>query len=274
MSSTEQPNFILIDGSYFIFYRFYAILNWFKLAKKEQTIDKENPPCDNEEFMSKFIKTFQTKILDIPKKLNITNPIILVGKDCPRKTIWRMKHLQTYKANRVYDDTFLGGPFFAKAYNDNLFQKGGAKTILSYPQLEADDCLAIVTKNIVSKYPKANIYIITSDMDYLQLARDNVHIYDLKFKKLTEKKSSFNDPQKDLFVKILTGDKSDNISGVFKKCGPKTACKYYDDKELFKTKLENVEGAMERYLLNKKMIDFNEIPENLIKEFKTTYDIL
>ena len=40
------------------------------------------------------------------------------------------------------------------------------------------------------------------------------------------------------------------------------------------TKLENVEGAMERYLLNKKMIDFNEIPENLIKEFKTTYDIL
>ena len=38
MSSTEQPNFILIDGSYFIFYRFYAILNWFKLAKKEQTI--------------------------------------------------------------------------------------------------------------------------------------------------------------------------------------------------------------------------------------------
>jgi 5'-3' exonuclease len=110
-------------------------------------------------------------------------------------------------------------------------------------------------------------------MDYLQLARHNVHIYDLKFKKLTEKKSSFNDPEKDLFVKILTGDKSDNISGVFKKCGPKTACKYYADKELFKTKLENIEGAMERYLLNRKMIDFNEIPENLIKEFKTKYDL-
>ena len=57
-----------------------------------------------------------------------------------------MKHLQTYKANRVYDDTFLGGPFFAKAYNDNLFQKGGATTIFSYPQLEADDCLAIRNK--------------------------------------------------------------------------------------------------------------------------------
>ena len=274
MSSSEKPNFILIDASYFIFFRFYAILSWFKLAKKDQPIDKENPPCDNEEFMAKYIKTFQTKIQNIPKKLKIKNPIILVGKDCPRETIWRMKHLQTYKANRVYDDSFLGGPFFAKAYNDNLFQKGGATTIFSYPQLEADDCLAILTKNIISKYPEANIYIITSDMDYLQLAQPNVHIYDLKFKKLTERKSSFNDPEKDLFVKILTGDKSDNISGVFKKCGPKTACKYYEDKELFKTKLEKVEGAMERYLLNKKMIDFNEIPENLIKEFKTKYDIL
>ena len=274
MSSSEKPNFILIDGSYFIFFRFYAILSWFKLAKKEQPIDKENPPCDNEEFMAKYIKTFQTKIQNIPKKLNIKNPIILVGKDCPRETIWRMKHLQTYKANRVYDDSFLGGPFFAKAYNDNLFQKGGATTVFSYPQLEADDCLAILTKNIISKYPEANIYIITSDMDYLQLAQPNVHIYDLKFKKLTERKSSFNDPEKDLFVKILTGDKSDNISGVFKKCGPKTACKYYDDKELFKTKLEKEEGAMERYLLNKKIIDFNEIPENLIQEFKKSYNIL
>ena len=191
MSSSEKPNFILIDGSYFIFFRFYAILSWFKLAKKDQTIDKENPPCDNEEFMAKFIKTFKSKMTDIPKKLKIKNPIVLVGKDCPRKTIWRMKHLQTYKANRVYDDSFLGGPFFAKTYNDNLFQKGGATTIFSYPQLEADDCLAILTKNIVSKYPAANIYIITSDMDYLQLAQPNVHLYDLKFKKTYRKKVQF-----------------------------------------------------------------------------------
>jgi 5'-3' exonuclease len=247
MSSNEQPNFILIDGSYFIFFRFYAILNWFKLAKKDQILDKEHPPCNNEEFMSKFIKTFQSKMTDIPKKLKIQNPIVLVGKDCPRQEIWRMKHLQTYKANRVYDDSFLGGPFFKKAYDDKLFIKGGAETIFQYPQLEADDCLAIITKNILEKYPQANIYIITSDMDYLQLAQPNVQLFDLKFKKLTERKSSFNDSEKDLFVKILTGDKSDNISGVFKKCGPKTACKYYADKELFKTKLEKVEGAMERY---------------------------
>tara|TARA_Y100000591_G_scaffold332196_3_gene368627 strand:+ start:1048 stop:1881 length:834 start_codon:yes stop_codon:yes gene_type:complete len=274
----NQPNFILIDGSYFIFYRYFAILNWFKLAKKDQIIDKNNPPEENKEFMDKFVKTFQTKLTEIPKKLKIkkssSEPIILVGRDCPREDIWRMNLLNTYKANRVYDDTFLGGPFFKKAYSEQLFQKGGAKTIFRHPKLEADDCLAILTKNILSKYPKANIYIITSDMDYLQLAQPNVLLYDLKFKKLTERKSSFNDPKKDLFVKILTGDKSDNIQGVFKKCGPKTACKYFDNEELFKKKLEQQEGALERYKLNQKIIDFNMIPKNLIDEFKSLYNIL
>jgi len=66
----------------------------------------------------------------------------------------------------------------------------------------------------------------------------------------------------------LTGDKSDNIEGIFKKCDPKTACKYYDDKELFHKKLET-EGTMERYLLNKKLIDFDEIPNDLVQSFKS-----
>lgn len=270
----NEPQFILIDGSYFIFFRYYAILNWFKLAKKDQKLDKENPPEKNKDFIDKFIKTFDQKIKDIPRKLKINNSIILVARDCPREKIWRIKFLSTYKANRVYDDTFLGGPFFKMAYHNDLFIKAGAKRLFSFPTLEADDCLAILTKNILEKYPKSNINIITSDMDYLQLACENVKLYDLKFKKLTERKSSFNNAEKDLFIKILTGDKSDNIPGVFKKCGPKTACKYFENKELFKKKLKETKGALEKYNLNKKIIDFNEIPKNLIDEFKLAYNIL
>ena len=104
-------------------------------------------------------------------------------------------------------------------------------------------------------------------MDYLQLASDNVHLYNLKFKKLTESKSSFNDSKKDLFCKILTGDKSDNIPGVFKKCGIKTASKYWDNKEEWNKKLqdENIRATFER---NRQIIDFNYIPEDLVNEFK------
>ena len=265
-------NFIFIDGSYFVFYRYYALINWFKLARKDEKMDKENPPIENLEFVDKFKKTFISKMKEIPKKLKIENPIIIVGRDCPRATIWRMKYLSSYKGNREYSD-FLGGPFFKLAYEDDLFIKGGANKILKYPELEADDCLAILTKKIKKTFPDGKITIITSDMDYLQLACENVKLYDLKFKKLTERKSSYNNAEKDLFVKILTGDKSDNITGVFKKCGPKTACKYFDDKELFNKKLENEEGAMERYLLNKKLIDFNEIPEELVNNFMNHYEL-
>jgi 5'-3' exonuclease len=259
-------SFILIDGSYCIFYRFHALMNWFKLAKKEHL---ENP-TENKEFVDKYTKTFVSKLKEIPDKLKIKDPIIIVGKDCPRDTIWRMKHFPTYKGGRVNNTSI--GYFFKLVYESELFKKGGASKIIKYPTLEADDCIAIMSKKIQQTFPDANITIITSDMDYLQLANDNIHIYDLQFRKLTDKKSSYNCAEKDLFVKILTGDKSDNIKGVFKGCGPKTACKYYDNRELFNQKLEDTE-AMERYLLNKKLIDFNEIPEELVKNFLETYNI-
>ena len=124
-----SQSFLLIDGSYFIFYRYYALINWFKLARKEQILNKENPPIENMEFLEKFKKTFNDKMIEIKKKLKIENPIIIVGRDCPRATIWRMKYLSSYKGNREYSD-FLGGPFFKLVYEEELFIKGGANKIL------------------------------------------------------------------------------------------------------------------------------------------------
>ena len=267
-------NFILIDGSYYIFYRYHALCTWWKLAKHE---DETDIPYENERFIEKYKDTFVKKIHEIEKKLKIKDATIYVGKDCPRKNIWRNKNIEDYKGGRVNCDYMK--LLFDIAYNNNdplktnLFLKAGCKKVIEESNVEADDIIALTSKHILSKYPDAKIWIITSDMDYLQLACENVELYDLKFKKLTERKSSYNDAKKDLFVKILTGDKSDNIKGVFKKCGPKTACKYFDNKELFDKKLQDVEGAMERYLLNKKLIDFNEIPEELVNKFMDYYEL-
>ena len=98
---------------------------------------------------------------EIPKKLKIKDAIVLVCRDCPRENIWRMKHMSSYKANRVYDDSFMGGPFFKMAYKEELFIKGGAKMMFKYPKLEADDCAAILTirhskKISTSKYKNYN----------------------------------------------------------------------------------------------------------------------
>lgn len=265
-----MPNFLLIDGSYYCFYRYFAIEQWFRLAKKDEKMDD---PFQNALFVEKFRKTFVDKIGETTKKLKIENPIIMVGKDCPRQKIWRMALFPEYKNNRAKDDGFMGGPFFKMAYEDNLFEKAGAKLRLSHPGLEADDCIAITVKHILRKYDDAKIWIIASDMDYLQLASDKVKIFNLKYKDITESKNCFKDAEKDLFCKIVSGDKSDCIPSVFKKCGIKTAEKFWNDKDKFNKKLEEDIDAMEQYHLNKIIIDFDNIPYNLVMEFKEKYGL-
>ena len=269
-NTNPNPTFILIDGSYFCFYRYYSLLNWWKNAYPEE-IDVLQNPYQNEKFVDKFKKIFIDNIQKIPKNLKLDKtitPIIIVGKDCKRANIWRNQLFPNYKANRLHNDGFMGGPFFKMVYEDNLFIEGGAQTILQHPKLEADDCIAISVKYLLNTYSTCNIYIITSDKDYLQLAEERVQIYDLTFKKLTEQKSSTGDPNCDLFCKILTGDPSDNISSVFPRCGPKTAIKYFQNKNLLTKKLQESTIFQTAYELNSKIIDFNNIPDELVQEFQ------
>jgi 5'-3' exonuclease len=273
-----NPTFIFIDGSYFCFYRYHSLLTWWKNAYPEQ-IDVLQDPYQNETFVEKFKKTFIENIQKIPKNLKIDksiNPITIVGKDCKRSNIWRNELFPNYKTNRANgpEDGFMGGPFFQMVYEENLFIQGGARSILKHPKLEADDCIAISVKYLLNNYPTCIIFIITSDKDYLQLAQERVQIYNLAYKKLTEQKSSTGNPECDLFCKILMGDPSDNIPSVFPKCGPKTAIKYFNDKELLKKKLQESETYRTTYDLNNKIIDFNNIPEDLIEEFMNSKYII
>jgi 5'-3' exonuclease len=250
------------------------LLTWWKNAYPEQT-DVLLDPYQNEKFVEKFAKTFVENVEKIPKNLKIDksiNPIIIVGKDCKRENIWRNTIFPNYKGTRANgpEDGFMGGPFFKMIYEDELFIKGGAKTILKHPQLEADDCIAITTKHLLETYPTCNIYIITSDKDYLQLAEERVQLYNMAFKKLTEQKSSSGNALCDLFCKIVSGDPSDNIPSVFPKCGPKTALKYFNDRDLFEKKLNESEEYQKQYELNRTIIDFNRIPEELVNEFMTS----
>jgi len=266
-SSNIPPTFIFIDGSYFCFYRYHSLLNWWKNAYPEEPLAD---PFQCQKFVDKFIKTFIENVEEIPKKLGLHKdkfkPIIIVGKDCKREQIWRTKLFPEYKGTRVKEDGFMGGPFFKMAYEDNLFGKGGAKAVLKHPHLEADDCIAISVKHVLNNYPDAQIYIITSDKDYLQLAKPNVQIFSLAYKKLTDQKSSTGNPECDLFCKIVMGDISDNIKSVLKKCGPKTALKCYENRAYFDEKMKT-ENAYELYKLNETLVDFNKIPQQLVDEF-------
>jgi hypothetical protein len=60
---------------------------------------------------------------------------------------------------------------------------------------------------------------------------------------------------------------------VFPKCGPKTALKYFENRELFEKKLQESEVFQKQYELNKTIVDFNYIPEALVNEFLQTVNL-
>lgn len=274
-----NTTFILIDGSYYIFYRLFALINWWKLSHKDE-------PCENlhenKEFVERFKELFQTKLREIPKKLNIpktTKVKFIVGQDCRRHNIWRLNLYSQYKGTRgdYSDAKNPPGPFFKMVYENNLFNNIENIEIetLYNDTLEADDCLAICSKYIQSINDKIEIYIITSDTDYMQLIKPNIHLYNLKYKMVNTKKNSLGTPEKDLLYKIIIGDKSDNIPPVFPKCGPKKTLEYVNNISKFEEDLIKLNG-LEQYKLNRRLIDFSQIPillqEDIINQCKKKLD--
>ena len=57
-----MTNYIFIDGSYFVFYRFHALLAWWRLKYKDEPI---NNPIENKEFVEKFKKLFVRELISI-----------------------------------------------------------------------------------------------------------------------------------------------------------------------------------------------------------------
>lgn len=262
--------FIFIDASYFIFYRVFALTTWWKNAKPDEPLEN---PFQNQTFVEKFKSTFADKIKEIIKKSKMKDPVVFVGKDCFQKNIWRMNIFPEYKKGRdeTKNEQANVGNFFKMVYEEQLFEQAKIENILFINGLEADDCIALSVKKLLKENKDHKILIITSDHDYLQLLHPNVTIMDLKFKELVSSKKAYNTPEKNLFCKIVLGDKSDNINGLFKKCGPKTIEKLYENQEEFQEKLVK-ENAVNQYELNKTLIDFNCIPYELQSLFYQTFN--
>ena len=56
--------YLILDTSYIIFYRYYALLQWWKIAKSDEELGNPN---ENPEFIEKFDKTFIESINNIKK---------------------------------------------------------------------------------------------------------------------------------------------------------------------------------------------------------------
>lgn len=254
-----MSNFLLVDTSYCIFYRFFATKRWYSLAHPEDKFDEDYDWFQNKIFKNMFIKKFFEQFNKLIKKFSIEKKNIIFTKDCPRKNIWRTQLFNSYKDGRKKTNHI--SKFFKYIYDVTLKDS----KVIYYDSLEADDCIYLA-KNYLSQKDIDNKFIIVSgDYDLLQLMDKNTFIYALNNKCLNDKCSG--DPKFELEKKIICGDKSDNLPSCFKRVGPKTLEKIYNNKTLLDEMFLKNPGSRHIYNSNKKLIDFNCIPENLKKKF-------
>ena len=264
-----MSTYLLVDTSYTLFYRYYATMRWYNFAHPEDKFDDDYDWIDNQIFKNMFEKKYYEGFSKIIKQYEIDESKIIFIRDCTRKDIWRNTYYNLYKANRdgIYGSgsskIFKGGPFFKYTYDKiipELIEKKKCQTIM-HDNLEADDIIFLTKKYIRNKDKDSKIIIVASDYDLLQLLDENTILINLQNKILNTK--SKGDPKLDLEIKIICGDKSDNIEGCFKKCGEKTALKLINDKTLLADKFRKNPGSLDKYALNKILVDMENIPKNL-----------
>jgi len=264
-------NYLLIDLSYYNFYRFYALKQWYKNAHPEDEYEPGYDWTQNVIFMDKFKKMFIENIKKYKKKFKIDKTFIL--KDCPRDNIWRVNLYNDYKGTRketYIKNKFMGGLVFKRCYSEILPLVLNEDTkLFKMDEMEADDLIYLTTNKILKDDVSANINIISSDHDLLQIidGRDNIKLYTANLKCYNNKSLGTNDL--DCFSKAILGDPSDNIPKVFKRLGKKTMMKLYNNPELLEKKFNETEGSQVQYNLNRTLVDFKNIPAKYSVKFES-----
>ena len=271
--------YLLLDAGFLNNYRYYATKIWFKNANPDDYPEDElnYSWTENKVFLDKYRKMYKEYIKKMIKKFKIKPENIFIACDCKKKYIWRLPLYENYKANRdkIKEKKNVGSDIQGYTYNVLIPEVANELkvNILKCNSAEADDIIAITTKYIRSNFPIEKVIIIATDMDYLQLVDDKqfVDVQDAKYKSIVHKSIGTN--EQDLIYKIILGDSSDNIYSCFKRCGKKTALKYALDPEELEKAFTKTPDARQRFLFNKKIIDFNFIPDEIVnsitKELKT-----
>lgn len=258
----DKKPIMLLDMSYYIFYRYFALTSWWKRAYPDEPLDIENI-LSNTIFIEKYNKLFIENIKKIQKKYKIKESTVIFAKDCRRYNIWRNDHYDIYKKTRDDKNKRFNKDIFIYTYENIIpeLDKLGIN-IYCHKNAEADDIIAILKKTIRKKYNELPIYIITNDHDYLQLFDDNTYIYNLKGLNLRTK--SRGNSKLDLQFKIFRGDNSDNILPVVsKKIRDDKIIDLIYNKEKFDEFFKENENLKDIYNTNELLIDFNKIPQNI-----------
>jgi 5'-3' exonuclease len=207
-------------------------------------------------------------VFSLGRKLKADEIVLCVD----HKLNWRKKIYPEYKATRKEDrdKSDVDWNAFFESFQEFVDQtaKNFPFYVLQVKYMEADDLAAMLAKT-QQDVPKT---IITSDGDYVQLMRyKNVKIFD----PMKSKYKKCDDPIRDLKIKCLMGDRSDNIPAIKPRVGAKTAEKFVEKPELLKELFEQPglgEEYKENYRRNIRLIDLNRVPDKLFDYSLNKYE--
>lgn len=260
---------ILIDTSYFIFYRYYSTLKWYQFRNKEIDYTKID---QDETFMNAFKKHILDDLQKVCKNWKSKLSQIVFCCDCSREDIWRNEYTTMYKATRVPNPTFNSNIFF-KFYEyieENEKEWGFHKVCVDH--LEADDIAYLVKMHLQKKNWPNKTVIITNDNDYLQMLDENTSIFNMNGKGNDLSSRSCGNPKIDLKVKLIMGDKSDNILPIHPGIGPKTAMKLAQLNDVDFDSYLVTKNCKEVYERNKHIVDLSMIPDEHVQAYYNQYE--
>jgi 5'-3' exonuclease len=288
-----QNSVLLIDTSYWLYYRFFALRNWYAKAYPEKVIDNnfnaEHNWLEDEIFMTKYKKLFIDHIRKLSKKFKIKLSNVVFCIDCPHREIWRCEKIDDYKGTRLESHrkkqfTSFNVFSYIKKTLLPILQKSMDIKIIACSKCEADDVIGNFAIYLLENNCPS-VLILANDNDYLQICNDKIQLINGAGKFLS---SINNDGEKYLITKILIGDISDNIkccmvdigyittgilSGEYKKIYKKLANTLLEDTNtltVLQTMVYNIRNGNEDIPDNyKKIISFDKFKENiLLMDFK------
>ena len=238
---------------------------WFKKCLYNASVDKLNG----------IATTMENGTGLIYPNSNLIDTVIC--KDSRLTKSFRYSLYPEYKLTRKLQRSKRGqyriGPVFDELYTNvfpSIFDEHTMQLVVD--GAEGDDVIASLARSqrIGEEYEK--IILISSDRDFLQLQIDRpVTQYDgngeLVVPKIKRGSEVINiTPQQALMIKIISGDSSDNIKPIRQKVGEIRAYKYItESQDAFKKLLHEDPETSQRFILNSKLIDFRNIPEELSK---------
>lgn len=286
MENNDTKKFlIVIDGSYFMYTCIFGCIKEFLdkepadaayWIKPIDECDQKNLPnilnCDSyRRILKKFVMKRLESVDNIARE-NFQNELdqadiidIIFAMDDKLSHSFRKDLYPEYKAQRALIKRQYQMQPIKDYIVDVIFKELDVENQYGYHLIkvngaEGDDVIATSFLKMKDNY--IGSFLIASDHDFLQI--DGLREFDLFGKEAKRELGGEEVSANDYLIgKILMGDRSDNIKQVFTRCGPKTALKLVKDKPNLKKLLSEDSFSASRFALNKKIISFNDIPNDL-----------